>query len=93
MTYDEAGNLLTVQAPGMTESKAVYDARGLATSERRPDGSTITRTYDALGNLTEYRDEAGRETNYATTASVARSVSSIRMERLRGRSTRRTAER
>jgi len=65
--YDEAGNVIKSQPAGYkvpwTRS---FDARGLLTEERAPEGTTIARQYDARGILRVYRDEAGKETHYDT---------------------------
>jgi len=64
MTYDEAGNVLAIDAPGMDSSSATFDGRGLLTSNTRPGGGTIALTYDALGATRSYRDEGGATTSY-----------------------------
>jgi RHS repeat-associated protein len=60
----KAGDAVKVDAPGFEPASATFDSRGLLLEETRPDTSTIARNYDALGNLTEYRDESGRVTSY-----------------------------
>ncbi len=64
---DEAGNALTVKTSGHTlASTSSYDSRGLVTQTVLPDAkqSTLRYRYDALGNLTSYTDEMGKETVY-----------------------------
>ncbi len=65
-TYDEAGNVLTDDAPGYAQASAKYDSRGLMTSRTLPDGKVRTFKYDELGNLRELHDESGETTKYVT---------------------------
>ena len=65
-TYDEAGNVLAMDAQGLTVSTATYDSRGLMTSTTHPGGGTIGFTYDALGGTRSYKDESGATTTFST---------------------------
>ncbi len=66
MTYDEAGNVLTLEAPGLGVSAATYDSRGLVTSSTHPGGGSVATTYDALGGRRSYTDESGAVTSFTT---------------------------
>lgn len=64
-TYDEAGNVRTTQPAGYTGTwSQQYDSRGLVVQSAAPEGKTVLRQYDALGNLLLYHDEDGQETVY-----------------------------
>jgi YD repeat-containing protein len=65
--YDEAGNVVKSQPSGyQVPWTRSYDARGLLTEERAPEGTTVLRQYDARGTLRVYHGEAGKETRYDT---------------------------
>jgi len=64
MAHDEAGNLLSMQRPGLATSLKAYDARGLMWREQLPDGSLVRRAYDERGTLRQYIDEEGNVTFY-----------------------------
>ncbi|MGK2860042.1 MAG: Ig-like domain-containing protein [Thermoanaerobaculia bacterium] len=63
-SYDEVGNQLMVQAPGLAPAHTEYDARGLVLKEIRPDSTSVRMLYDELGNLRKYFDEEGQLTEY-----------------------------
>ncbi len=66
-TFDEVGNVLSTETSGRDDlSQARYDSRGLVIEQMHPDSTSIEYQYDALGNLTRYRDERGKDTTYET---------------------------
>lgn len=66
--YDESGNVLELERPGMNAETAVFDSRGLPTRQTTADGKQLHYIYDARGVLRERRDEAGESTFYETDA-------------------------
>ncbi|HVT43620.1 MAG TPA: hypothetical protein VMT00_04450, partial [Thermoanaerobaculia bacterium] len=68
LVHDEAGNLVSLTAPGLAAETLTWDARGRLTERTKPDGGTLRFTWDALGNLTRYSDEAGKAIDYAIDA-------------------------
>lgn len=66
-TFDELGNVLSTETSGRDGlSQTRYDSRRLVIEQIHPDSTSIEYHYDALGNLTRYRDEQQKETIYET---------------------------
>jgi RHS repeat-associated protein len=64
-TYDEAGNPTLVHPAGYPQAwSQKYDSRGLVVETNAPEGTTVRRHYDALGNPLRYIDEDSQTTSY-----------------------------
>ncbi|HEX7808671.1 MAG TPA: RHS repeat domain-containing protein, partial [Thermoanaerobaculia bacterium] len=63
--FDEAGNALSVQVPGVPAFAFMkYDGRGLMYEQKLPTGDVIERIYDERGTLRQYIDENDQVTHY-----------------------------
>jgi RHS repeat-associated protein len=66
LTYDENGNVLTVQDPRAAGTHLfAYDGRNRVHMYTDPLGATETYNYDGMGNLTSKLDRKGQTTSYA----------------------------
>jgi len=61
-TYDSQGSRLTWRNWRGQTIRYTNDALGRVTEKRYPDGSIVTFTYDARGNLVQYTDTTGTTT-------------------------------